>query len=144
MANENETVEQLCQALQNQSLYNDSLEDDAWAFITDMGSKILAAHKREIASLMGDIAKLLKNGDLLCVQKVEMEREIEKRNALIKELADALKKIDDMCDGDMCKFFTDNEHCSKCKYVDECSTGVAHNVLITHESEIAKAREVAK
>lgn len=78
---------------------------------------------------------------ILSIAETAHKRELEKKDALIKELADALKKIDDMCDGDACKFFINTEHCSKCKYLEDCSTGVAHNVLKKHESEIAKARE---
>lgn len=67
-------------------------------------------------------------------------KKVDDRDALIKELADALEKVDGICDGDMCKFFAETKHCTKCKYLDVCSTGVAHSVLKKHESEIAKVR----
>ena len=41
----------------------------------------------------------------------------------------ALGKIDNMCDGDMCKFFDNTHHCSACRYLDGCQTGVAHAAL---------------
>ena len=41
----------------------------------------------------------------------------------------ALKKIDNMCDGDMCKFFDTTHHCSACRYLESCQTGVAHAAL---------------
>lgn len=71
-----------------------------------------------------------------------VSKEVSALRALVKELADALEKIDDMADGDMCKYFDGTQHCSKCKYINCCETGVAHNALKTHESEISKAREM--
>lgn len=47
----------------------------------------------------------------------------------LKVAEDALEKIDNMCDGDMCKFFGDTHHCSACRYLDGCQTGVAHAAL---------------
>lgn len=64
-----------------------ALEENA---ALDIAREQLAAKEAELASVMGDLDKLLKNGDLLCVQKVKLEREIEKRNSLIKELTGAL------------------------------------------------------
>lgn len=72
------------------------------------------------------------------------KRELAAKDALITKLVDALKKIDDACDGDMCKHFVNNEHCSKCVYLETCQTGIAHNALKTNESEIAKSREACK
>lgn len=71
-----------------------------------------------------------------------VSKEIASLRALVNKLADALEKIDNMYDGDMCKLFINTKHCSCCKYLKDCLTGVAHNTLIKHESEIAKARKV--
>lgn len=47
---------------------------------------------------------------------------------------------------DACKHFIDTEHCSKCKYIEICQTGIAHNALKNNKSElpISMAREAAK
>lgn len=63
--------------------------------------RLIAAHKREVA---------------------ELRERIE-----IAEVA--LEKIDNMCDGDMCKYFEKTHHCSACSYLDGCQTGVAHAAL---------------
>lgn len=49
--------------------------------------------------------------------------------AKLKVAEDALEKIDNMCDGDMCKFFDTTHHCSACRYLESCQTGVAHAAL---------------
>lgn len=90
----------------------------------------LEAKDAEIASLMGDMEKLLKNGDLLCVQKVKMERELEKRNALIKELNDKLWSLLPVG----CR---DDEACYHCKAA-RCDRRDDWMALV------AKAREVVK
>ena len=64
---------------------------------------------------------------------------MESNNETVAEIAglreclniaeDALEKIDNMCDGDMCKCFDNTHHCSACRYLDECQTGVAHAAL---------------
>lgn len=59
-------------------------------------------------------------------REVEFVRPLRKR---IKIAEDALEKIDNMCDGDMCKHFDNTHHCSACRYLDECQTGVAHAAL---------------
>lgn len=102
----------------------------------------LDAKDAEIARVMGDLEKLLKNGDLLCVQKVKLEREIEKRDALIKELADALNETHDT--------LQDLDFCSLCTLDETCSKGVDEDEDNPFEcprlnqiwSLIAKAREV--
>ena len=55
--------------------------------------------------------------------------EVAELRECIKIAEDALKRIDNMCDGDMCKFFGTTHHCSACKYLDKCQTGVAHAAL---------------
>ena len=60
---------------------------------------------------------------------VWMRSEIANLRKRIKIAEDALEKIDNMCDGDMCKFFDHTHHCSACRYLDGCQTGVAHAAL---------------
>ena len=60
---------------------------------------------------------------------VRMRRQIAELRERIKIAEDALKIIDNMCDGDMCKFFDNTHHCSACRYLNECQTGVAHAAL---------------
>lgn len=57
------------------------------------------------------------------------KREIADLRERIKIAEVALEKIDNMCDGDMCKFFDTTHHCSACKYLESCQTGVAHAAL---------------
>ena len=74
----------------------------------EYADRIESAHNRELAAKDAEIAEL-------------------RRRLNIAE--DALKKIDNMCDGDMCKHFEKTHHCSACRYLDECQTGVAHSAL---------------
>ena len=60
---------------------------------------------------------------------VRMRSEIAELREYLKVAEDALEKIDNMCDGDMCKFFGDTHHCSACRYLESCQTGVAHAAL---------------
>ena len=57
------------------------------------------------------------------------KREVDELRRLLKVAEDALEKIDNMCDGDMCKFFGTTHHCSACRYLESCQTGVAHAAL---------------
>lgn len=59
-----------------------------------------------------------------------MSYEVDELRKCLKVAEDALEKIDNMCDGDMCKFFDNTHHCSACKYLDKCQTGVAHAALV--------------
>ena len=59
----------------------------------------------------------------------EYYAEVAARLRKLKIAEDALEKIDNMCDGDMCKFFDNTHHCSACRYLDGCQTGVAHAAL---------------
>ena len=59
----------------------------------------------------------------------EYYAEVAARLRKLKVAEDALEKIDNMIDGDMCKFFGTTHHCSACRYLDECQTGVAHAAL---------------
>ena len=65
----------------------------------------------------------------MCRQEAEYKREICDLCQRLKIAEVALEKIDNMCDGDMCKFFDNTHHCSACRYLDECQTGVAHAAL---------------
>lgn len=145
MADDNETHEEVCAEMR--SFGDVPPPRFAWR---DLAERAEAAHKRELAAKEAELARLKAclAGDCermrLCAEpcaNCHIER-VNERNALIKGLADALKEIDDVCDGDMCKFFAATKHCTKCKYLDGCSTGIAHSVLKKHESEIAKVREV--
>ena len=73
----------------------------------------------------------------------EYYAEVAARLRKLKVAEDALEKIDNMCDGDMCKFFDTTHHCSACRYLDECQTGVAHAAL--HEiREKGQRKQVKK
>lgn len=168
MANENETVEQV-----HDELKRDPLAPNGAKPLTHyLAERILAAHKRELAEqaavneaqatqlrdalneceeLKHEIAAkegkrkgLLKANELLAADNTRLREAVVALRLLAKGLADALKKIDDACDGDMCKHFIDNEHCSKCVYLETCQTGIAHNALETNKSEITKAQEVVE
>ena len=60
---------------------------------------------------------------------VRMRSEIAELREYLKVAEDALEKIDNMIDGDMCKFFDNTHHCSACRYLEKCQTGVAHAAL---------------
>lgn len=59
----------------------------------------------------------------------EYYAEVAERLKKLKVAEDALEKIDNMCDGDMCKFSDNTHHCSACRYLESCQTGVAHAAL---------------
>ena len=59
----------------------------------------------------------------------EYYAEVAARLRKLKIAEDALEEIDNMIDGDMCKFFDDTHHCSACRYLDGCQTGVVHAAL---------------
>lgn len=65
-------------------------------------------------------------------------REASARLRKLKVAEDALEKIDNMCDGDMCKYFEKTHHCSACRYLDGCQTGVAHAALLAIREEGAE------
>ena len=103
METNNETVEQVCSVLYT---YPKAEVCDGSVLTVlnndKIADRILAAHKREIAELRDKL----------------------------KVAEEALEKIDNMCDGDMCKHFDNTHHCSACKYLDKCQTGVAHAALV--------------
>ena len=59
----------------------------------------------------------------------EYYAEVAARLRKLKVAEVALKKIDNMCDGDMCKYSDHTNHCSACRYLNGCQTGVAHAAL---------------
>ena len=65
----------------------------------------------------------------------EYYAEVAARLRKLKVAEDALEKIDNMCDGDMCKFFDTTHHCSACRYLESCQTGVAHAALAAIREE---------
>lgn len=69
--------------------------------------------------------RLLTDGD----DDISKDAEIAELRERLKIAEVALEKIDNMCDGDMCKHFNNTHHCSACRYLDECQTGVAHAAL---------------
>lgn len=82
-----------------------------------------------VAFTIGFITTILACKFALARSAAAHRREVEELRERIKVAEDALKKIDNMCDGDMCKHFDNTHHCSACKYLDECQTGVAHAAL---------------
>ena len=68
----------------------------------------------------------------------EYYAEVAARLRKLKVAEDALEKIDNMIDGDMCKHFEKTHHCSACKYLDVCQTGVAHASLAAISEKGAK------
>ena len=76
-----------------------------------------------------EAAARLRKIDTYCAVNERQDIDNAKLRANLKVAEDALEKIDNMCDGDMCKFFDDTHHCSACRYLDECQTGVAHAAL---------------
>ena len=59
----------------------------------------------------------------------EYYTEVAARLRKLKVAEDALEKIDNMCDGDMCKYSDHTNHCMSCRYLNGCQTGVAHAAL---------------
>ena len=98
-------------------------EVDVWNWLADYADRIEAAHKREIAAKDDERLTIVANYETIIAAKDAEAAELRER---IKVAEDALEKIDNMCDGDMCKFFENTHHCSACRYLDECQTGVAH------------------
>ena len=88
--------------------------------------RLIAAHKRELAAKDDERLTIVANYENVIADKDAKIAELRKR---IKVAEDALEKIDNMCDGDMCKFFDTTHHCSACRYLESCQTGVAHAAL---------------
>lgn len=139
MANENETVEQVCELMDKES--GEYHIDDYGLSYNDIWNyreRILSAHKRELAAKDAEIARLKsKNFDLNGCLLAEQEL-AKKRNALIKELADALKIASPMVNRDSCSDCAIWEECNKRAFPRPCLAQVRFNTLV------AKAREVTK
>ena len=76
-----------------------------------------------------EAAARLRKIDTYCAVNEQQDIDNAKLRANLKVAEDALEKIDNMCDGDMCKFFDHTHHCSACRYLNGCQTGVAHAAL---------------
>ena len=94
--------------------------------VLKFADRIAAAHKREIAAKDDERLTIVANYENVIADKDTKIAELRER---LKIAEDALEKIDNMCDGDMCKFFENTHHCSACRYLDGCQTGVAHAAL---------------
>lgn len=81
------------------------------------------------AEFYAEAAARLRKIDTYATINERQDIENTKLRAKIKVAEDALEKIDNMCDGDICKFFDNTHHCSACRYLDSCQTGVAHAAL---------------
>ena len=79
-------------------------------------------HDEEIARLRRDISALEHKYANACKCCDDAERRLK-----VAEVA--LEKIDNMCDGDICKHLDNTHHCSACRYLESCQTGVAHAAL---------------
>lgn len=131
MANENETHEEVCAEMR--SFGDVPPPMFAWR---DLAERAEAAHKRELAAKDAEIAKLKRenfdlNGCLLAEQELA-----EKRNALIKKLADAVSE-------------NMTAQCGHCDLRQACQEGedgivVPCNQVIKLREALKKAREVAK
>ena len=108
----------------NDSLTNAKYKCKDWKFKTNEKCVKEASkkHDEEIVRLWRDIAALEHKYANACKCCDDSERRL-------KIAEDALEKIDNMCDGDLCKHFDNTHHCSACRYLDECQTGVAHAAL---------------
>lgn len=126
MASDNETVAEISKKQREFAVQvygaNHAPSTEVWK----LADQIEAAHKRALAA---------KNDERLTVVAIyenviaAKDREIAELRERIKIAEDALEKIDNMCDGDMCKYFKKTHHCSACRYLESCQTGVAHAAL---------------
>lgn len=101
------------------------LSDEAWS-CTDADEILREAAARLRKSDITIVAQKAKAAAEGYAYGLEEVADLRRR---LKVAEDALEKIDNMCDGDMCKFFDNTHHCSACRYLDECQTGVAHAAL---------------
>lgn len=127
MANKNETFEQTLSALTSRFLYGKpkSLFPQEVKSLTD---NILAAHKRETDAKDVRIARLNERLTACANDMLQLDDEIEKRDALIEELVDALEKTIECMDD--CSHIT-------CSEKPNC-------VSLKNRALVAKAREAIK
>ena len=85
-----------------------------------------AAHKRELSAKDDERLTIVATYENVIADK---DAKIAELRECLKVAEDALEKIDNMCDGDMCKCFDNTHHCSACRYLESCQTGVAHAAL---------------
>lgn len=102
---------------------------------SEMTNEELADHLTDVigggifAEFYAEAAARLRKIDTYCAVNEQQDIDNGKLRANLKVAEDALEKIDNMCDGDMCKHFDNTHHCSACRYLNECQTGVAHAAL---------------
>ena len=89
MANDNETVEQVCAGIKTriEELWEQSLGEMLNGDVDEFSDRILAAHKREIADekrISDAVIQSLRD------KKLEKEAEVSALRALVKEIADVL------------------------------------------------------
>lgn len=129
MTTNNETIAQIVSDMRvyaKNSKVNGG-EVDVWNWLADYANRIEAAHNRELAAKDDERLTIVAMYENVIADKDAVIAELRER---IKIAEVALEKIDNMCDGDMCKFFDDTHHCSACRYLHECQTGVAHAALL--------------
>ena len=116
MASNNETVAEIGERMR---------KVDPTAFVV-WWDQVAAAHNRELAAKDDERLTIVANYENVIAAK---DAKVAELRECIKIAEDALEKIDNMCDGDMCKFFNTTHHCSACRYLNGCQPGVAHAAL---------------
>lgn len=54
-------------------------------------------------------------------------------------LRHALERIEDICDGDRCRYFDSKTHCCECEHKEVCIGGIVHLALVDQSvSSISK------
>ena len=99
MANDNETVEQVCAGIKTriEELWEQSLGEMLNGEVDEFSDRILAAHKREIADekrISDAVVQSLRDKKLeMDGEIVEKDAEVSALRALVKEMADELSKF---------------------------------------------------
>ena len=123
----NETVEEIVKEMvefgNHCAAFGGAYSPERW---NNLCKRLIAAHMREITAHKDERLTIVANYETIITAK---DGEIAALRERIKIAEMALEKIDNMCDGDMCKFFDTTHHCSACRYLAECQTGVAHAAL---------------
>lgn len=137
MASNNETVAEIVREMFE---YPKSRGDYNHLDWKALAKRIQEAHDHELNVQYGRISRLVdklaeKDDERLTIV-ANYETVIAEKDAMIARLRERIKiaevalgKIDNMCDGDMCKYFEKTHYCSACRYLNECQTGVAHAAL---------------
>lgn len=106
---------------------NERIAEELIATISHLSDAALACTDAD--DILREAAARLRKIDTYCAVNERQDIDNAKLRANLKVAEDALEKIDNMCDGDMCKFFDNTHHCSVCRYLDGCQTGVAHAAI---------------